>query len=124
MNKPTIELEAGRGYLRWVCDICGETQEKDGMLSRVVFLADSIGMRLDYDICRNCLEAGVEGATERSVKRAEYLEVLAQSHREAIPNVLRMVSEWKTGKDYDAVCEEFEKQFREENEEEDKEFPF
>ena len=109
---PKIILEAGTGYFRWVCDICGETQEKDGMYSRVIFPYDERGMMLHYDICRNCLEAGVEGAIERSKKRAKELEELAQVHKECIPNVLRAVSEWKCGKDYDAVHKAFEKEMQ------------
>ena len=104
----TIELKAGKGYFRWTCDICGGLQEKDGMDSRVVFEVDGAGCY--YDICRACLDAGVEGAATRSIKRAEQLEEWVVLHREAIPNILSMVSEWKSGKDYDAVSEQFERE--------------
>jgi hypothetical protein len=100
-----IKLEAYRGYTRWACDVCGETQEKDGMLSTVE--PDGI------DICRACLEAGPEGAIERAAKQAERLQEYVNSLRVDYPVLLRSVTEWKTGKDYDAVINAREKQIRE-----------
>jgi hypothetical protein len=64
----------------------------------------------DYRICRACWEAGVEGAIERSNTHAARLEKWAQFQREVIPNILRMVSDWKTGKDYDDVIQAFEQE--------------
>lgn len=104
----TIEIQGTGIYTRWTCDICGELQDKDGVNSRVVFEVN--GCICDYDICRVCLDAGIEGAAERSIKRAEKLEEWAALHREGIPDVLRHVSEWKSGKDYDDVSEAFEKE--------------
>ena len=103
-----IELRAGKGYFRWGCDICGETQEKDGMLSRVIYPDNEVGDVWEFDICRRCLEAGTEGAVARSLKRAEKLEESAQFQKEFIPNILRAVSDWKSDKDYDAISEAFE----------------
>lgn len=108
-TKPVIELKGGGGYTRWVCDICGDTQEKDGMISRVVFQVD--GVHCHYDICRTCLDAGIEGAVKRSHEHAEYLELLAAVHREAVPEVIRSIAEWKSGKDYDAAIKAFEREF-------------
>ena len=102
----TIEIQGGAGYTRWVCDICGELQEKDGMNSRVWFEVDDCGC--NYRICRACLDAGVEGAVGRSMQRAKQLEDIVAMHRDSVPAVLRAVAEWKSGKDYDAAYKAFE----------------
>ena len=105
-----IELEERKGYLRWVCDVCGEMQGKDGMRPAV---KDGEG---EINICRTCLEAGVDGAIERAIKHAERLQRYVDSLRTDYPVLLRSVIEWKTGKDYDAVFDAFEKQLQAEYE--------
>jgi hypothetical protein len=107
----TIQLEGTGCYFRWTCDVCGELQEKDGMRSRIV-IEDEPNVTLD--ICKTCLDAGPDGAIERALKSAEELEELARSIREDYPRVIKGISEWKTGADYDNVQAAWELEFEKE----------
>lgn len=104
VNEVKIELEGTGCYFRWTCDICGDVQEKDGMSSKVIISED----KDDYlEICRTCLDAGVEGAIERSIKHANRLQEQVNAIRGELPVYLHSVSEWKTGEDYDAAFSAF-----------------
>ena len=106
-----IVLEAGAGYRRWPCQICGEWQD-DGMSSKLEIELGDNG-KLTLRICRTCLDAGAKGAGERALEYANHLRQHAETV-EQFPDFLRSISEWKTGADYDAVVDEFEQPFREE----------
>jgi hypothetical protein len=96
-----ITIEHSRGYVRWSCNVCGETQDKDGQRSLLVQNDDSDSM----NICRACLQAGPEGAIERAKKYANLLQDHAKFLVEGVPDIVHAVGVWKTGADYDAVLE-------------------
>src|SRR5262245_53126357 len=106
VKSATIKLEATAIYFRWSCDVCGETQDKDGMFSEIKVEEDE-----KIAICRTCLDAGVDGAIERAAKQAQRIQEYVDSLRNDYPVILRSVDQWKTGKDYDAVFKAFDSQF-------------
>jgi hypothetical protein len=108
-----IKLEATGILFKWGCNCCGEIQPEDGMRSWII-VPPSSGSEESriYKICRSCLDAGLEGAIRRYYgPNLTEEKILKYADRDKIVSVLRRVTNWKTGAEYDAVYEEGLREF-------------
>jgi hypothetical protein len=98
-----VRVFAHNVFTRFSCVLCGGIIEKEGVSAVLEGYTEDREKKADFgDICRECLDAGREGASERMHHKAGHLREHAEWLEQLAGDVIRAES-WASSDDLDSA---------------------